>query len=262
MRNFARVVPREDLQGVAHAMLAKELGLKRVYVLYERSSPWKIVHADPFRRAAGRLGLTVAGSEGFNPEAKSHAALAARVARSGAEGAFLGGLLFEGGDRVLKALRARLGTQATIMASDTFIPIPDLLELAGPAASGLYVSGTDVPAAAREQGAAARRFARAFGTLDTPVPYVLPAAQAAEIVLDAIARSDGTRASVLEELSAGEVKDGILGDFRFDRNGDITPAQIPIFRVTGTTPPDARVFELFQGAVVDRVLTVPASLAD
>jgi ABC-type branched-subunit amino acid transport system substrate-binding protein len=91
---------------------------------------------------------------------------------------------------------------------------------------------------------------------------VLPAAQAAELVLDAIARSDGTRASVLEELRDAEVQDGILGDFRLDRHGDITPARLSIFRVTGRAPPGEAVFEQFQGSILDRVITVPARLAD
>ena len=51
---------------------------------------------------------------------------------------------------------------------------------------------------------------------------MLEAGQAAEVVLDAIARSDGTRASVLEELRATDVKDGILGSFRFDRERSST----------------------------------------
>ena len=34
-RSFVRLMAREDLQGVANAMLAKELGLRRVYVLQE-----------------------------------------------------------------------------------------------------------------------------------------------------------------------------------------------------------------------------------
>ena len=38
VRNFARVMAREDLQGVAGAMLAEELGLKRVYVLNDLGS--------------------------------------------------------------------------------------------------------------------------------------------------------------------------------------------------------------------------------
>jgi serine/threonine protein kinase len=78
----------------------------------------------------------------------------------------------------------------------------------------------------------------------------------------AIARSDGSRASVLEELRTVEVKDGLLGDFRFDRYGDITPAKLTVLRVTGRTTPSQRLPAFYGGATVDRVLTVPASLAD
>ena len=48
-------------------------------------------------------------------------------------------------------------------------------------------------------------------------------AQAAQITLDAIARSDGTRASVLKEMFKSNVKNGIMGSFHFDKNGDIVP---------------------------------------
>jgi ABC-type branched-subunit amino acid transport system substrate-binding protein len=136
-----------------------------------------------------------------------------------------------------------------------------VLEIAGPAARGVYMSLLDVPPAARELGPTGRRFARDFGAFGTPTQFVLPAAQAAEVVLQAIARSDGTRASVLEEMRGIEVKDGILGSFRLDRNGDITPAQVAMFRITGRTPPGAGIYEYFEGAVVDRVVKVPASLA-
>ena len=162
---------------------------------------------------------------------------------------------------MLRALRSRLGPRAVMMGNENLGPVPDLLELAGPAAHGLYLSSTDVPPADREGSPAGRRFARDFGTLDSPVFGVLTAAQATEVVLDAIAGSDGTRASVLKELRSTEVKDGFLGDFELDRHGDINPAQIPIFRVTGRTPPGAGVFEFFQGSVVDRVITVPKSLS-
>jgi ABC-type branched-subunit amino acid transport system substrate-binding protein/DNA-binding beta-propeller fold protein YncE len=263
VRNFARLTPREDLQGVANAMLAKELGIERVYVVHERSSAYEIVWADPFRRAARRVGIAVVGAEVFNTEARSHDALAARVARSGAQGVFLVGNLFDGADRVLQALRARLDADVPIMAIDQVgVPVPELLRLAGSAARGLYLTGVDVPAGSRKDSAKARRLARDLGTLEAPVAFQLPAAQATEVVLDAIARSDGTRESVLEELRGVEVKDGILGDFRIDAHGDITPAQLPVFRVTGATPADVDIFEMFQGATIDRVLTVPASLAD
>ena len=79
---------------------------------------------------------------------------------------------------------------------------------------------------------AAKRVARELGPAANE-SRVLHAAQAAEVVLAAIARSDGTRASVLREIQATRVRGGILGTFRFDRNGDITPAKLPVLRVTG-----------------------------
>lgn len=89
--------------------------------------------------------------------------------------------------------------------------------------------------------------------------YIPEAAQAAEALLAAIARSDGTRASVNLELRQLRVENGILGSFRFDRNGDIDPAKFTIFRITGKPNPDPNL-SAFDGAVVDRIVRVPAEL--
>jgi ABC-type branched-subunit amino acid transport system substrate-binding protein len=260
VRNFFRVVPREALQGVASAMFAKRRGLRRVFVVAERASIWKQIHADSFRRAARQLGLQVVGYAGYDPEAEDFDRLASRAAISEADGVYLAGLWFEGGDRVLKALRNRLGARLPIMATDAFIPIADMLEAVGPAARGLYLTAVDVPPSARDLTPEAERFARDFGALAAPDPFVLPASQAADAVMRAIARSDGTRSSVLRQLRTLRVKDGLLGDFHFDR-GDSTPLQLPIFRVTGRTPPGEQVFDIFDGAVVEDVIEVPAKLA-
>jgi branched-chain amino acid transport system substrate-binding protein len=146
VRNFARVMAREDLQGVANAILARELGLKRVFVLYDRTDLWRREFGNPFLRTARRLGIRMAGTGGFSPEPGSKDRLADRVARSGAEGVFIAGAGSEGGAELLKALRARLGSRIKIMTSDPFVPLPMLLEAAGPAARGVYVSATDGPA--------------------------------------------------------------------------------------------------------------------
>jgi branched-chain amino acid transport system substrate-binding protein len=262
VRNYVRLGTGDDLQGVAGAVHAERLGLRSVYVLDEDSSFWKELLADPFRRAAKRLGVGIAGSVTFDPDAPSFEAVADRVARSGADGVLIGGDQFAGGDRLLKALRSRLGARMPIMAGFLFAPIPELLERAGPAARGLYVITTDVPRSALPLTAAGRRFARDVGASGAPLYGVLETGQAAELVLDAIARSNGTRASVLKELRASEVEDGILGSFRFDGNGDITTASIPILRITGSTPPGTGLPSNFQGAVVDRVVKVPANLVD
>ena len=50
-------------------------------------------------------------------------------------------------------------------------------------------------------------------------------------MLAAIARSNGTRASVRNELLHGQ-SGGILGNFRFDQNGDTTRPIISVYQVT------------------------------
>ena len=261
VRNYVRLLPGDDLLAVADAVLAKRLGLQSVYVVDDGSDFGKGLVADPFRRAAKKLKLPIAGSATFDPAAASYASLANRIARSGAQGVVVGGSPFEGGDRLLKALRARLGARATIMASFFFAaPVPEVLKRAGPAAHGVYVATNDLPRGVLPLTAAGRRFASDAGTSATQALGVTEAGQATELVLNAIAHSDGTRASVLAKLRASDVKNGILGSFRFDRNGDITTASIPILRITGATPPSTPLPSNFQGAVVDTVVKLPASL--
>ena len=64
--------------------------------------------------------------------------------------------------------------------------------------------------------------------------------------LDAIARSDGSRASVVREVRSTRVRSGILGSFSFDAFGDVVPAPVTIYRIR-----DGRL-------VTDRVTRVPA----
>ena len=112
-----------------------------------------------------------------------------------ADGVFVVGSVDEGGDKLIRALRSKAGDDVTIHVLDLFGPVPYVLERLGSAAHGIYMSFTDTPPHALDLSPAGERFARDFGYLDNPTPYVLPAAQAAESVLEAIARSDGTRRS-------------------------------------------------------------------
>jgi ABC-type branched-subunit amino acid transport system substrate-binding protein len=61
-------------------------------------------------------------------------------------------------------------------------------------------------------------------------------AQATEVLLDAIAASDGTRASVTRHLLSTRVKDGILGSFEFDANGDTTAGGVTMYRIEQGKP--------------------------
>ncbi len=257
-RNYARVIGRTDVEGVALALLAQRLQLRRVYVLgLVGDGEWDEL-ADPFRRAAARLGVEIAGSEDFGGiDAHEYAALAGRVARARVDGIVIGGGDDVGGPLV-KALRARLGPRIAIMVGDQF-HVDRLIPSAGRAAHGVYVATTEALPDAGALTPAAARFAALFGPA-AHRGFAINAAAAAEVVLQAIAHSDGTRASVLRSLRTLHVTDGILGSFTFDR-GDIAPARVTVLRVTGSTPNSVRLPIYLEGAAVERVIEVPASLS-
>jgi hypothetical protein len=127
-----------------------------------------------------------------------------------------------------------------VFVPDAFLLQAGLRSWAGPSASGVYITGAYVTDPARQLPPAGRDYVRAFSdtqpgrSVNTFVPY---AAQAAEVLLSAIAHSDGTREGVAEQLLKVHVRNGILGTFGFDGNGDITNSLMPVFRVPD---PEAR----------------------
>ena len=76
-----------------------------------------------------------------------------------------------------------------------------------------------------------KKFIKAFSKFlhlkkgELPPPYAIYQAQGAQIMLDAIRRSNGTRSSVTSQLFKTKVKNGIMGTFHFDGNGNIVPTK-------------------------------------
>ena len=258
-RNYVRIIAADHLQAAAGAQLASQLRLQRVFVLAdEQNSGFQHY----FGRAAPKLGVRVAGTAVWDPEAKSYRGLALRVRRSGADGVYLGGHLSANGGKLLRDLRGALSSRVAVIASDGFLPIADVITAAGPAASGVYVTLAGAPDSAL--GAAGSRFLDAFGRdYGRPAPDYTAAyaAQAAQLLLDAIARSDGTRGSVNRELRATRTgAAGILGAVDFDTNGDLTAGAVTIVRIgRSSTRAEVRDRRL-RGAYLERVITTRSSL--
>ncbi|HET8759111.1 MAG TPA: protein kinase [Solirubrobacteraceae bacterium] len=258
-RHYVRVFSFSSMIGAAEAVLAEQLGVERIYLLDDGSPTWKRELIDPFRRMASRRGLRIVGSTRFNPDsAKRYDAIARRVEGSGADGVVFSSGPLRPAAQLLTAVRERLGPRVPVLATNEFAAhsTKEVFDAAGPAVRGVYVPSFDLPRSAYPLTAEARRVAR---LIDAETPGTLEAAQATEIVLDAIARSDGTRASVLSELRDTKVTDGILGTFRFDDKGDMTPGWIPFLRITRPVKSQASALE---GAVAARGIRVPPSAGD
>ena len=104
-RNYARVVAADDYQGAADALLAKSLGLKKVFVLNDKEA-YGLGVGTNFKNAATKLGIQIVGFTAFDAKASSYEALAVKIKSSGAQGVFVGGLICENGGKLVKDIRA------------------------------------------------------------------------------------------------------------------------------------------------------------
>jgi branched-chain amino acid transport system substrate-binding protein len=259
-RNYVRVYPTDDLQGAALAMLARDLDHRRVFVLDDGDPMWGALSAGGFETAARRLGLDVVERVTWDPRRTHYRDIARRVARADPDAVFLGGLLDNNGARVVRDLRATLdAAEADLLVTDGFTPVPLFVKKAGAAARDVYMSLMGVVTEHLPPAGAdfAERFARTQAGVPVE-PSAIYAAQATTVLLDAIARSDGTRRSVVDELFRTRVTDGLLGSFGFDARGDISESPVTVLRVREGGA--SRTILSVEGAEVDRIMRPSPSL--
>lgn len=228
-RNYTRVAPADDYQGAALAEFMKGTQhVSKLYILNDKEA-YGLGVATTTRKAAEHVGIDVVGFEAWDPKAASYESLMKKIQASGADAVFLGGLIDENGAQLIKDKVAVLGPndgKVKLFAPDGFTT-QQTIDDAGPASKDMYMSVAGVPAT--EFTGTAKEFADAYAEeylkgkpLD---PYAIYGAQAAQILFDAIGASDGTRADVIAKMFDTEVKDGLLGSFTFNENGDPQDAE-------------------------------------
>ncbi len=221
-RNYARVVAHDAYQGAAVAEFAKEQGVTSMYILNDKEA-YGLGVATNVRNALEAVGIKVAGFEAWDPKASSYEALFRKIGGTDADAVFLGGLIDENGAQVIKDKVAVLGPNdgdVKLFAPDGFTT-QQTIDEAPEAAAGMFMSVAGVPIDEfKGEGA---EFAEAFkprlGGKEID-PYAIYGAQAAQIMLDAIAASDGSRADVIAKMFEANVTDGFLGTFEINENGD------------------------------------------
>jgi branched-chain amino acid transport system substrate-binding protein len=240
-RNYFRVVTTDDNQGNAAAEYAKSIGVKRVYVLNDRQT-YGIGVARSFTAAAKKLGLTVlsdgdAGT-GWDDKAPNYEALFTKIKATKPDMVYVGGIFDLNGGQLVKDKVKYLGDNSKVkfMMPDGFTGYPDFLAL--PEAAGAYLSFTGLSIDQFPKGGAAEKFQAdylaEYGEAPTSSFSVYGAA-AAQVLLKAIAASDGTRKGVFEAMKGIVVpaEESVVGtELRFDENGDIVSRDITILNVT------------------------------
>jgi branched-chain amino acid transport system substrate-binding protein len=256
-RGYARVATSDDHVMAAVARVAGRLGNGRVFYLadkYLAVGSWDVY----FRREARRIGLRILGDAVWDPERPSYRTLARHVRDSGAGAVIVNSTAFGKQGQVLKALRAALGPRFPIVGTEPMLPITQLFADAGSAARGAHVVFGGLPVT--RLSADGQRFVREFGAT-RPGGRVhwfdVYSAAAAEVLLDAIARSDGTRESVARALQTTKLSDSPIGPVALDRRGEPHPVHVTVVRAERGGAPNY--VDGLEGSVVEDVITTPGT---
>ena len=240
-RNYFRVVTTDDNQGNAAAEFAKSIGVKRVYVLNDRQT-YGIGVARSFTSAAKALGLTLlsdgdAGT-GWDDKAPNYEALFTKIKATKPDMVYVGGIFDLNGGQLVKDKVKYLGdnTKVKFMMPDGFTGYPDFLAL--PEAQGAYLSFTGLSIDQFPKGGAAEKFQADYQAEYGEAPtssFSVYGAAAAQVLLAAIAASDGTRKGVYQAMKGIVIpaSESVVGtELKFDENGDIISKDITILNVT------------------------------
>ena len=233
-RTYARVAPSDPNQGAVDAAFLKTKGVKRVSVLNDKEA-YGLGVAKNFAGAAKAAGMTVTGFTAYDPKQSNFKALFTTIKKQNPDAVFIGGLIDENSGQLINDKVAVLGPNAPKAGSGVMLMLPDgfttdaifdRAEGGTPNAKGAFftVAGVGID----KYAGAAKTFIDGFKSQlgGKPVdPYAILGAQAAQVLLDAIEKSDGSRSSVIENVFKTKVDNGLIGSFSINENGDLTGAK-------------------------------------
>jgi branched-chain amino acid transport system substrate-binding protein len=207
-RNYARVVTTDDYQGQgAAAFAAADLKIKKAFVLNDNQT-YGLGVAKAFASSAKKVGIEIVGEQSWDAKQPNYTALYQAVKASGADMVYLGGIYDNNGGQLVKDKVAVLGdnSKVKLFAPDGFTGYPDLDKL--PQADGMYLTfaGLTYDQLVKNGGAGAKltdAYKAKYGKLPEG-NYPLYGVAAVQVILAAIAKSDGTRKGVTEAVLSGE----------------------------------------------------------
>jgi branched-chain amino acid transport system substrate-binding protein len=235
-RNFARVVPADDVEASAAATWAKRLGARTVFILGDRSVEGDGL-AELFRAAAQKGGLEVLDFDRADPRAKDYRDLASKVEKANPDAVFFGGGVESNALTLWNDLHAALPRARLIGSHDLLVS--EFYRRLGAAESRTYL--TSVAQDTRQLPPRGQRFVRdyrrEFGR--APDPFAAYGYTAMALLIDALGRAGGDanqRDKIIDELLDTDDFASPVGVFSIDENGDTSLDRIAGYRIRNARP--------------------------
>ena len=207
-RSYARVITTDDYQGQGAAAFAKEdLKVTKAFVLNDNQT-YGVGVAKAFTESAKANGIEIVGTQSWDAKQPNSTALFHSVKASGADLVYLGGIYDNNGGQLIKDKVSVLGDNSGVklMGPDGFTGYPDLLAL--DQSKGMYLTFAGLTQEQlKEAGGAGATLLDAYQKKYGKAPegsYPLYGVAAMQVILAAVAKSDGTRKGVNDAVLSGE----------------------------------------------------------
>jgi branched-chain amino acid transport system substrate-binding protein len=234
-RNYARIVPKDTIQGAALATVMKEDGCTKVQMANDKEVYGAGLAAN-IEIAAKAQGLAIVSNESIDKNAANYRSLAQKAKAAGADCFVYAGITANNAVQLYKDFSAA-------------IPAAKLYGPDGVAESGFVdpkEGGLPADVQAKVKVSVAtlnpdsyppdgqeffKAYTQKYGE-DQPDPYAIYGYEAMSLALDAIDRSKtGEKADIIQALFSTKDRNSVLGSYSIDKNGDTTLTDYGIYSV-------------------------------
>lgn len=235
-RNYARIVPKDTVQGAALATIMSDDGCTRAAILHDREV-YGAGLASNIQIASDDLDFEIVSSAGIDPRAANYRSVASALAADDVDCFVFSGITANGAVQLFKDIaaaipEARLYGPDGVAESTFYDPASGGLP-ADVAAKVKVTVATLSPDQYSDEGRQFfADFEQEYGD-PNPNPYAIYGYEAAALILDVLNRADDPtdRASVLQALFETTDRESVLGTYSIDENGDTTLTTYGVYRI-------------------------------
>jgi branched-chain amino acid transport system substrate-binding protein len=233
-RTYARIVPKDTIQGAALATLMKQDGCTKVQLLNDKEV-YGAGLARNIEASAKAQGLTVSSNEAIDKNAPNYRSLAQNSKAAGDDCMVFSGITANNAVQVFKDFAVALPKAKLYgpdgVADTTFASTKD--GLPSDVANRTKVTiATLSPDQYPPQGQEFfKAYTQKYGEAH-PDPYAIYGYEAMELALDAIKRSKtGDKADVVKALFQTKDRNSVLGTYSIDANGDTSLTDYGVYSI-------------------------------
>jgi branched-chain amino acid transport system substrate-binding protein len=236
-RTYARIVPKDTIQGAALATVMKEDGCTKVQMTNDKEV-YGAGLAKNIQSSAEAQGLEIISNEAIDKNAPNYRSLAAKAADAGADCFIFSGITANNAVQLYKDFEAAL-PDAKLYGPDGVAEagFADPKEGGIPANVAEKVLVTVATLSPDDYPPEGQEFFDAFREKydePNPNPYAIYGYEAMRLALDAIRRSGtGEKEDILAALFDTQERESVLGTYSIDENGDTTLTDYGVYKIDG-----------------------------